>query len=106
MISQYSLIRSVSPEAEVAKKISSEHISKLLDMQNSTMEHSFKENSEKRWFLIAAIVIFCIVFIALVVILRSNPELMEKIITIFISAALGLGGGYGIGYTKGKHSDD
>lgn len=105
MISQYSMISRFSPEVELSKKVTSEHITTMLNSQEKAMEYSYKENQHKMVFggIILAVVLSAVFgFIAL---LKENPELLEKVLIGVFSLAAGLFGGYGIG-TRKKKADD
>ena len=74
----------------------------MLDTDQKAMVNTFKDRTQSRVFNGFVILIACAVLIALVVLLKDNPEAMEKIITIVLSALLGGGAGYGIGVNKNK----
>ena len=105
MISQVSMISRISPEIEVSKKITAEHITTMLNTQDKAMERTFRDNTQKRWYSIALVVLSCAVLIALVVLLKDIPETMEKIITIVLSGLLGGAGGYGLGVNKRRDNE-
>lgn len=105
MISQFSMISRISPEAEVSKKVTSEHITTMLNTQDKAMEHTFQDNKEKRWFSMGLAVLACVMLIVVILLLKDNPDMMEKIITIVLSALLGGAGGYGFGFFRGKNDD-
>lgn len=104
-VSQTSFISRFSPEMETSKKITSEHITKLLDTDAKAMEYSYKDKTQARWFYILISFLICVVLIALVVLLKDNPTTMEKIITIVISTLVGGAGGYGLGVKNRKDSN-
>lgn len=105
MVSQFSLISRISPEVEVSKKITAEHITTMLNTQDKAMEHTFQDKKESRWFSIGLTLLACIVLILIIILLKDTPDVMEKIITIVVSALLGGAGGYGFGFSKGKKDD-
>lgn len=105
LISQFSMISRVSPEYDVAKKVTPEHITKMLDTQDRAMEKTFKDKSQRRIFTFCVALLSSAVLIALVVLLKDKPELMEKIVTIAFSGLLGAAGGYGIGVNKNRDND-
>ena len=100
MHSQISLVSRISPEAQIMKKVTPEHITTMLQTQENAMQNTFKENREKRisgliaGALLAGFLIFVIVF------LKDNPTLMEKIIIAAGGLVAGAAGGYGYGKTK------
>lgn len=103
--SQSSMISRISPEFDVAKKVTSEHIDKLLDTQDKAMEKAFKDKGQRRVFMLLLTLLAATVLIALVVLLKDKPEFMEKIVTIVFSGSLGAAGGYGIGVHKNRDED-
>lgn len=104
-VSQTSMISRVSPEIEVSKKVTSEHISTMLDTEQQAMKHTFEDRKQSRIFNGFVILAACAVLIALVILLRDNPAVMEKIITAVVSALLGGGAGYGLGMIKNKNDN-
>lgn len=105
MISQYSLFERISPDASLVKKITEDHITKMLETQERAMEHSFQEDHEKRWFLLGSVIVAVGTLITLVVLLKNSPDLMERVITLAFGGILGAAGGYGIGFRNGKKDD-
>jgi hypothetical protein len=105
MVSQFSMISRISPDVEVSKKITSDHITTMLNTRDKAMEHTFQDNKGKRWFSIALVFLACVVLVAIILLLKDTPDTMEKIITIVLSALLGGAGGYGIGFSKGKDGE-
>ena len=103
IVSQFAMISSrSSPELEISKKITSDHITKLLETQSKGMDYSFKDEKNKRWFYLGLIALVSAVVIALVVILKNNPEVMEKVLIGLGSAIAGAAGGYGIKAARDK----
>lgn len=86
-----------SPEADVAKKITSEHIDKLLDHQNKSMEYSYKDSQQTKFIYFVVFLVTAILVVFIIVFMKDNPEMLEKILTIIGSAGLGAFGGYGVG---------
>lgn len=105
MTAQFSMISRTSPEGEIAKKITSEHISSMLDAQKKGLDYTYKENQHRMVFFTIILLIVIGAIIAIIVLLRdSNSEAMTQILTALISAALGAAGGYGIG-VKNRNDD-
>lgn len=94
----FGMISRISPEGEIAKKITPDHISSMLNAQEKGMDYTYKENQHRMIFFV---VILIIVVIAIIALLKDNhSEAMTQILTALISAALGAAGGYGIGVKK------
>lgn len=86
-----------SPQTELMKKIQPEHISEFLKSQDKLADYSFKENRENKAFLGLVLVAVLGFVIVLIVLLKSNPDIMEKVIYSLVSLVTGLFGGYGLG---------
>lgn len=100
MMASFSMISRSSPEGEIAKKITPDHISSMLAAQQKGMDYTYKENQcQKIFFVVILLIVICAV-IAIIVLLKDNPEVMMQILTALISAALGAAGGYGVGSKK------
>jgi len=101
MSAGFSMISRTSPEGEIAKKITPDHISAMLNAQEKGMDYTFKENQNKMVFFVIILVIVVGAVITIIALLKdSNPDAMEQILIALISAALGAAGGYGIGVKK------
>lgn len=97
---QFSAI-SATPENAISKKITSDHISQYLNDSRVAMQESFKEHHEDKifkWVIILSALVFMIVIIIL---LKNQPSVMEKVIFSVVSLVAGALGGYGYGYKKG-----
>lgn len=97
----FGMISRISPEGEIAKKITSDHISSMLNAQEKGMDYTYKENQHRMIFFVVILIIVVIAVIAIIALLKDNhSEAMTRILTALISAALGAAGGYGIGVKK------
>lgn len=97
----FGMISRTSPEGEIAKKITSDHISSMLSAQEKGMDYTYKENQHRMIFFVIILVIVTIAIIAIIALLKDDhSEAMTQILTALISAALGAAGGYGIGAKK------
>lgn len=94
----FSMINRSSPEGDIAKKITSEHISSMLNAQEKGMDYAYKENQHRLIFFVVVLVVIVVAVVTIIALLKdSHPESMSQILTALISAALGAAGGYGIG---------
>lgn len=101
MTAGFSMISRTSPEGEIAKKVTSEHISTMLESQQKGMDYTYKENQHRMIFFVIVLLICVIAVVAIIALLKdNNSEAMTQILTALISAALGAAGGYGIGTRK------
>lgn len=90
----------ISPQMELMKKMTSEHVSEFLDAQKKEMENRYKENRENKIFLFAILLITLVFIILLIQILKDKPDIMEKVLFTLGGLITGLFGGYGIGKSK------
>lgn len=90
----------ISPQIELMKKMTSEHVTEFLDTQKKAMENQFKESRENKIFLFAVLVVTLIFIILLVFLLKDKPDIMEKVLFTLGGLITGLFGGYGIGKSK------
>lgn len=88
-------------ENPIVKKITEEHISSFLDASKQNMELEYKDKKQNKVFVGSIILAVMIFIIVLIILLKDSPELMEKIICIFVGLITGVIGGYGFGKNKG-----
>lgn len=100
MIASFSMISRSSPEGEIAKKITPDHISTMLEAQQKGMDYTYKDRQHQKIFFVAILLIVIVAVIVIIMLLKDNPEAMMQILTALISATLGAAGGYGIGAKK------
>ena len=95
---QSSMIR--SPENDVAKKLTPEHLNKMLEIDYANMEKSYQDKKESRTMYLI-VFILSIIFIGFVIVfLKNDKDLLEKLITILVSGGFGVFGGYGLGKSR------
>lgn len=90
----------ISPQMELMKKMTPEHVSEFLDTQKMTMQNQFKENRENKIFLFSVLTIVLIFIVVLIVLLKDKPEIMEKVLYALGGLITGILGGYGLGKSK------
>lgn len=90
----------VSPETDVMKKLTPEHISKYLDGAELEMKNSYTEKFHKKVFSILSMTIIMIFLIVIIILLKDNPDIMEKVIYAVGGVIAGAFGGYGFGKNK------
>lgn len=97
---------SFPPEALVMSKITEDHISEYLSAARENMNKSYEEKRNNKIFLGFLILIALIFVIVVIVLLKSQPQVMEKIIYIILAFLGGAAGGYGIGKRTGSNNDE
>ncbi|WP_024348171.1 hypothetical protein [Lacrimispora indolis] len=91
---------SISPEVELMKKMTPEHVSDFLSTQKEAMQNSYKEKNMNKLFLFLVLLVTLVFIIVLIILLKDKPEVMEKVLFTLGGLITGLFGGYGIGKTK------
>ena len=94
-------MRSVSsPETEVMKKLTSEHITSYMDIMHDDMQNKYIEKRHNKIFSIIVLCLTMAFIITIVIILKSNPDIMEKVLYSAGGLIAGAIGGYGLGRKK------
>lgn len=89
-------IRSYSPEAEVSKKITQEHITSMIELQKKAMDHDYADRKETRRYTFVYSLLACAVLVFVIVFLKDKPDIMEKILYTVGGFLAGGFGGYGL----------
>lgn len=100
LIAGFSIMGQNSPDSAIAKKLNPEHISQFLAMSEKDMHNHYKEKTEQKIFIGFILIAAFIFFLLLVNMLRSNTEVLEKIISAVVGLVAGAIGGYGFGRSK------
>ena len=87
-------------------KLSEDNINKLLENDDKHDERKFKDKKGKRIFIITLSIFFGLLILSILFIFKENTELLKIIIPSIISLSVGVIGGYGYGYKKGRDADD
>lgn len=98
-------IGQMSQENEIAKKITERHISSFLDGSREQMQNDYKERHEKKIFTVILVFLALCFFIAVIVLLKDKPDILEKIIYSVAGLVAGAFGGYGFGRHQSKDDD-
>lgn len=93
-----------NPENELAKKINETHITDYLDGAREQMQNDYKEKHEKKIFTVVLVALALAFFTTIIVLLKDNPDVLEKIIYSVGGVIVGAFGGYGFG--RQKRDDD
>lgn len=94
----------LAPENELAKKINETHITNYLDGAREQMQNDYKEKHEKKIFVVVLVALALAFFTTIIVLLKDNPDVLEKIIYSVGGVIVGAFGGYGFG--RQKRDDD
>lgn len=94
-----------SQENEVAKKINETHITDYLEGAREQMRNMYKERHEKKIFAVILVFLALAFFIVTIVLLKSTPDILEKIIYSVASLIAGAFGGYGLGKRNSQDDD-
>ncbi len=100
MYQSFQMRATITPESEVSKKITSDHITKYIDASEKEMELSYKDKEKTRKFNIIVIIGCFVFFTLLIFMLKSSPNILERIVTSVVSLIAGALGGYGYGTSK------
>lgn len=98
-------MRNTSPEAEIASKISGQQLDKILENNAEETRLYFNDRKQTKWFSFAAFGVAIVFLTVLVIMLRSTPDVLEKIIYAVGGVIAGAFGGYGYGKSKGNNQD-
>lgn len=103
MVSQFQMRTELSPETEVMKRLTPDHITAFLETSKSEMEKSYKDKNSQRLFTGIMAVCAMVFVISIIVLLKDTPDVMEKVIYAGGGLVAGAIGGYGFG--KNKNDD-
>lgn len=90
----------ISPQLELMKKMTPDHITEFLEGQREATRCQFKESRDSKIFCGFILLVALSFIIVLIVLLRDIPETMEKVIYAAGGFAAGIVGGYGFGKTR------
>lgn len=89
------------PEAVVMKKLTPEHISQFLDGASQEMQKSYAERFHKKIFTFLTMIVAMIFFVVIIMLLRDDTDVMEKVIYAVGGVCAGAFGGYGLAKKNG-----
>ena len=92
-----------SPEAIVMKKLTSEHISQFLDGASLEMKNSYAEKLHKKIFTFLTMIVAMVFLVVIIILLKDDPDVMEKVLYAVGGVCTGAFGGYGLAK---KQADD
>jgi hypothetical protein len=84
-------------------KLTTEHISTILDINRQRISLDRASEKEGRWLHLAALVLFCgfVRLLVSILLASGNDQLTEKVLLGIIGVVAGAMGGYGIGRSQG-----
>ena len=104
MLSVTTIAQRTSPQAELMRKMTSENIRDFMQMQDASDQRAFEDRKSQRRYNITVLTIGVVALLLLILILRPNPELLEKLVPGIIGLIAGAIGGYG--YANIRKSGD
>lgn len=107
MIQEFGMmgVSHISQENEVAKKINESHITNYLDGAREQMQNDYKERHERKIYTGILVFLALAFFVTIIVLLKDNPDILEKIIYSVGGLIAGAFGGYGFGKHKSQDDD-
>ena len=90
----------MSPQMELMKKMTPEHVATFLESQREATHFQFQEKRDNKIF---SVIVLCAVMVfvpVIIVLLKDKPEVMEKVLYAAGGLVAGCIGGYGYGKTK------
>lgn len=94
-----------SQENEIAKKINEEHITNYLNGAKEQMHNDFRERHERKIFTIVLVSLALIFILLVIILLKENTAVLEKIIYSITGLVAGAFGGYGFGRRTNQDDD-
>lgn len=91
---------SVGSDMAIAEKLTPEHITQVLEGSREQMRNEFAEKKSKRRYSIIYLALAMIFVLAVILILKDSPDVMENVIYALGGLLTGGLGGYGIGTRK------
>lgn len=90
----------MSPQIELMKKMTSEHVTEFLEGQREANNNQFQESRDNKIFIIILVLIILVFIIVIILLLRDKPNILEKILYASGGLLAGAVGGYGAGKSK------
>lgn len=99
------MIEHTSPETELFKKVTPEHITHYLDDSRDNMHLGYKDRTQNRVFKGFLVVVGMVAFIVIIVLLKDKPDILEKVLYAAGGLVAGAFGGYGFGKKNSGDND-
>jgi len=94
------MMRSGPAESPIAKKITEEHITKHLELEEKGLELAYKDKANNRWLVIAVVVCLTVLAGFVLFLFHDDADVVLRIFLPIITGLVGVGGGYGFGKSK------
>lgn len=88
----------------VVEKLTSEHITTLLENSNLESERYYENSKLNKILLTVIVAIILTVFTILVIVFRNHIKDIQELLIILLSSGLSGIGGYSLGYKKGQEN--
>lgn len=105
MMSMTMITQRISPQSELMRKMTPENIHEYIQSQDASDQRAYKDRQNARIFMLFAFALGVGTLLGLIALLRSNSELLEKILPSVLSLIAGGIGGYGLGKKKSSSDD-
>lgn len=106
LFSMVSVSQRTSPQAELMRTLTPDNIDQFIKAQDASDERHVRDRKDNRWFIFAVLIACFVMLIAVILILKNSPDLLEIVLTAIVSLSAGAFGGYGVGYRKGSSDSD
>lgn len=90
----------ISPQLELMKKMTAENVTEFLQGQREASNNQFRESRDNKIFLGFSLLVILVFVIVLVILLKEDSDVLEKILYTLGGLITGLLGGYGYGKSK------
>lgn len=90
----------VSPQAELMKRVTSENITQLLEVEKEENMLAYKDSTNTKILTMAGIVVVAVFAIIVILLLKDQPEMLKEILIPAVTLIAGVIGGYGYGKSK------
>lgn len=100
MISAVQMGGITSPNSAITKKITEEHITEYLAGTREQMQKGYQEKRDRKFFAFFSGLAGCAFIIAVIILLKDNPDMLEKILYTSGGIVAGAFGGYGYGKSR------
>lgn len=92
----------ISPQLELMKKMTAENVTEFLQGQREASNNQFRESRDNKIFLGFSLFLILLFVIVLVILLKEDLDVLEKVLYALGGLITGLLGGYGYGKSKNE----
>ena len=94
-----------SPQAELMRKMTPENIHEFIQTQDASDQRTYKDRQNTRIAMLIAFGLGICALLGVIALLKSNGELLEKVLPPVITLIAGAIGGYGLGRKNNSSND-